>query len=63
MGLVMESDKPISQISLACGYLSQSRFAERFKLRFSVTPIELRNTRNESQITKRQRGSGFLVDA
>lgn len=49
MGLVMESDMPISQISLACGYLSQSRFAERFRLRFSVTPIELRNTRNESQ--------------
>lgn len=45
MGLVMETDMLISQISLSCGYLSQSRFSERFKLRFSMGPVELRNTR------------------
>lgn len=49
MGLVMESDMLISQISLACGYQSQSRFAERFKLRFSMGPVELRNTRKLPQ--------------
>lgn len=46
MGLVMETDMLIGQISLSCGYLSQSRFSERFKLRFSMAPVELRNTRN-----------------
>ena len=48
MGLVMESDVLISQISLACGYTSQSRFSERFKMRFSMSPTELRITRTKS---------------
>jgi len=46
MGLVMSTDMLISQISHACGYQSQSRFSERFKKRFSMSPIELRNSRN-----------------
>ena len=44
--LVMESYTPISQIALECGYQSQSRFSERFKLRFNMTPTELRNTQS-----------------
>lgn len=47
MGFVMGTDMLISQISLASGYQSQSRFSERFKLRFSMSPKELRNTRDE----------------
>jgi AraC-like DNA-binding protein len=47
MGLIMSSDMLIGQVSLSCGYQSQSRFAERFKMRFSMSPIELRNSRNE----------------
>lgn len=49
MGLVMSTDMLITQISLACGYQSQSRFGERFKLRFSMSPIELRNSRKSAQ--------------
>lgn len=48
IGLVMESEMLISQISLACGYSSQSRFSERFKLRFSMNPTELRNTKTRT---------------
>jgi len=44
--LVMESQSPISQIAFECGYRSQSRFTERFKLRFNMTPRELRNTQS-----------------
>ena len=46
MGLVMSTDMLISQISYSCGYQSQSRFSERFKKRFSMSPVELRNSRN-----------------
>jgi AraC-like DNA-binding protein len=46
MGLVMSTDMLISQISHSCGYQSQSRFSERFKKRFSMSPVELRNSRN-----------------
>ncbi len=53
MGLVMETDMLISQISLASGYQSQSRFSERFKLRFSMSPKELRNTRNAPSTTEK----------
>jgi AraC-like DNA-binding protein len=46
MGLVMSTDMLISQISFSCGYQSQSRFSERFRKRFSMSPLELRNSRN-----------------
>ena len=36
---------PIGIISEKCGYLSQSRFSERFKERFGLTPSALRKTR------------------
>lgn len=42
---VMETDLQIAQVAMACGYQSQSRFAERFRLRFGMSPVELRQTR------------------
>ncbi|VAW05779.1 hypothetical protein MNBD_ALPHA07-1243 [hydrothermal vent metagenome] len=45
MALVMSTDMLISQISFSSGYQSQSRFSERFKKRFSMSPVELRNSR------------------
>ncbi|HFC04187.1 MAG TPA: helix-turn-helix domain-containing protein [Rhizobiales bacterium] len=47
MGLIMSSDMLISQVGLGCGYQSQSRFAERFRKRFSMSPMELRNSRKK----------------
>jgi len=41
---VISSDMPIGQIAFECGYQSQSRFAERFRRRFSMSPTELRAT-------------------
>jgi len=45
--LVMATDMPIGQIAYDCGYQSQSRFAERFRLRFSLSPTELRATQRQ----------------
>lgn len=42
---VIETDLQIAQVAMACGYQSQSRFAERFRLRFGLSPVELRQTR------------------
>lgn len=42
--LVLMTDMPIGQIAFDCGYQSQSRFSERFRLRFSLSPSELRAT-------------------
>ncbi|MDP2740544.1 MAG: helix-turn-helix domain-containing protein [Pseudorhodobacter sp.] len=47
--LVMATEMPIGQIAHDCGYQSQSRFAERFRLRFSLSPTELRATRRPPQ--------------
>ncbi|MEP1793051.1 helix-turn-helix domain-containing protein [Parasphingorhabdus sp.] len=44
---VISSDMPIGQIALECGYQSQSRFAERFRLRFSMSPTELRSSQRQ----------------
>ncbi|OUS23808.1 hypothetical protein A9Q99_27650 [Gammaproteobacteria bacterium 45_16_T64] len=43
--LLQETNWPIGQIAETVGYQSQSRFGERFKRRFSMTPRELRQTR------------------
>jgi AraC-like DNA-binding protein len=43
--LLQTTQLPISIIAEKCGYLSQSRFSERFKLRFGLTPSALRKTR------------------
>lgn len=40
--LVMATEMPIGQIAYDCGYHSQSRFSERFRMRFSLSPSELR---------------------
>lgn len=45
---VIETDLQIAQVAMACGYQSQSRFAERFRLRFGLSPVELRRTRRAS---------------
>lgn len=52
--LVMSTDMPIGQIAFDCGYQSQSRFSERFRLRFSMSPTELRATQKQP--------SGALID-
>ena len=44
MLLLQETGDPINQVALAVGYQSQSRFAERFKRRFGMTPGALRRT-------------------
>ena len=43
--LIQESPWAIGRIAEAVGYRSQSRFSERFKLRFGLTPSSLRQTR------------------
>lgn len=47
--LVMATEMPIGQIAYDCGYQSQSRFSERFRLRFSLSPTELRATQRQPQ--------------
>jgi AraC-like DNA-binding protein len=46
--LVLGTDAQIGSIARSCGYESQSRFSERFRLRFSTSPSELRQTREAS---------------
>lgn len=43
--LVQSSLDPIGRIAEHCGYQSQSRFTDKFKQRFGITPSELRKTR------------------
>ena len=43
--LLQTTLKPIGLIAQTCGYHSQSRFTDRFKSRFGITPSELRKTR------------------
>lgn len=45
LSLVMETFKSIGDVADAVGYQSQSRFGERFKRRFGLSPSELRRTR------------------
>lgn len=49
--LVLNTDLQIGQIAHACGDESQSRFSERFRLRFSMSPTELRATKSETAPT------------
>jgi AraC-like DNA-binding protein len=43
--LVQTTMDPIGRISEVCGYQSQSRFTDKFKQLFGITPSELRKTR------------------
>lgn len=43
--LVQTTLNPIGQIAEQCGYLSPSRFTDKFKQRFGITPRDLRKTR------------------
>ncbi|HBR96194.1 MAG TPA: AraC family transcriptional regulator [Gammaproteobacteria bacterium] len=43
--LIQTTQDPIGRIAEQCGYLSQSRFTDKFKQRFGITPTALRSTR------------------
>lgn len=43
--LVQTTFDPIGRVAEKCGYQSQSRFTDKFKQLFGVTPTELRKTR------------------
>jgi AraC-like DNA-binding protein len=45
--LLQTTQDPITLIAEKCGYQSQSRFTNRFKGRFGLTPSELRKTKME----------------
>ncbi len=44
LSLLLETTQTIGQVADAVGYQSQSRFGERFKTRFGLTPSDLRRT-------------------
>lgn len=41
--LIQTTEKPLKRIAEECGYLSPSRFATRFRMRFGTLPSELRD--------------------
>ena len=43
--LIQTTMEPIGRIAERCGYQSQSRFTDKFKQLFGITPSELRKTR------------------
>jgi AraC family transcriptional regulator len=49
---LLESDKPLAEIALDCGFYDQSHFTHAFKLQYGLTPSNFRLTRNENR-TKR----------
>ena len=48
LAMLWETPLPIARVAEASGYQSQSRFTERFKIRFGMTPSELRRTLPEN---------------
>lgn len=42
---IAESDQPLGDIALACGFSSQSHFGQSFRQRFGVTPGDYRRSR------------------
>jgi len=44
LSMILETQHSIGQVAIAVGYQSQSRFGERFKRRFGMTPTDLRRT-------------------
>jgi len=59
LALVQETYWTIGKIADAVGYQSQSRFGERFKRRFGMTPSELRRTRVSGQGNNVIKGDGW----
>ena len=45
LAFLQETAQPVSQVAAAVGYQSQSRFTERFKQRFGLTPRQLKQSR------------------
>lgn len=45
LNLLQTSQLSVQQVADACGYQSASRFSERFRQRFSMSPSELRHSR------------------
>jgi AraC-like DNA-binding protein len=45
LALLQETFWPVGQVAEAVGYNSHSRFSERFKRRFGLSPVELKQTR------------------
>jgi AraC-like DNA-binding protein len=45
LALLQETFWPVGQVAEAVGYQSHSRFSERFKGRFGLSPVELKKTR------------------
>jgi AraC-like DNA-binding protein len=45
LALLQETFWPVGQVAEAVGYNSHSRFSERFKRRFGLSPVELKKTR------------------
>ncbi len=43
--LLQTTNLPVVAISEKCGYQSQSRFTEKFRERFGITPVKLRKTK------------------
>jgi AraC-like DNA-binding protein len=52
LALLQETFWPVGQIAEAVGYNSHSRFSERFKRRFGLSPIELKKTRESDREQK-----------
>jgi AraC-like DNA-binding protein len=48
LGMVQETSLTICQVADAVGYRSQSRFTDRFKERFGVTPTMLRRSGSDA---------------
>ncbi len=49
LALLQETFWPVGQVADAVGYRSHSRFSERFKRRFGLTPAELKRSRESGQ--------------
>jgi AraC-like DNA-binding protein len=52
LALLQETYWPVGQVAEAVGYNSHSRFSERFKRRFGLSPIELKKTRESDREQK-----------
>jgi AraC-like DNA-binding protein len=49
LALLQETYWPVGQVAEAVGYKSHSRFSERFKRRFGLSPVELKKTRESGR--------------